>query len=79
MKKEQLKMAENAIKRIAEKDGVSVEYVKEQMLFAILSSFSSDGAKNKEFWNQIPNKGAFSTPEEFISFVSEQIMQDREL
>lgn len=78
MKGEQLKVAKNAIKKIAEKDGVSVEYVKDQIMFAMMSSFSSEDPEIKNFWDQIPHEGAFPTTEEFILFISKYITQEKD-
>lgn len=71
MKKRQKRIAEDAIKKIAERDGVSVEYVRKQMQIAMLNGLCSTDPKIKKFWDSIPKEGDIPTPEELIVYTAE--------
>lgn len=70
MKKRQKQIAEDAIKKIAKRDGVSVEYVRKQMQIAMLNGLCSTDPKIKEFWDSIPREGDIPTPEELILYTA---------
>ena len=67
MNKRDLKAAENAIRRIAERDGVPVAYVKNQMKLAMLHGMCSMDPKTRAYWESIPRAGEYPTPEEMIT------------
>lgn len=71
-KKKQI-IAENAIRTIAEREGVTIEYVRKQMQIAMINGLCSTDPKIKAFWNSIPRKMDIPTPEELIMYVSGMI------
>lgn len=71
MDKDRLNLAQNAIKKIAKRDGVSVNYVRKQMKISMLNGLSSTDPQIKQFWDSIPNEGEISTPEELIIYIAE--------
>jgi hypothetical protein len=70
MANSKVKLAENAIRKIAKRDGVSVEYVRGQMKIAMLNGLCSTDPKAKVFWDSVPHKGQVPTPENFILHTS---------
>lgn len=71
MDKDRLILAQNAIKKIAKRDGVSVNYVRKQMKIAMLNGLSSTDPQIKRFWDSIPHEGEIPTPEELIIYIAE--------
>lgn len=76
MDKKSLKVAENSIKKIAEKEGVTVEQVRTQMKIAMLNGLCSDDPKIKAYWQSIPREGEVPTPEEFIAFTAGSVKKE---
>jgi hypothetical protein len=64
------KAAENAIRRIAEREGVSTEYVRRQMQLAMINGLCSTDPKIKAFWDAVPCETEVPTPEELIIHIS---------
>ncbi|AFQ43284.1 hypothetical protein [Desulfosporosinus meridiei] len=75
MNKKKLIVVENAIKEIAKRDGVTVEFVKMQMKIAMMNGVRSTDSKAKSFWDNISGKGKILTPEELIIHTSELVKQ----
>jgi len=71
LNKKKLIVVENAIKEIARRDGVTVEFVKMQMKMAIMSGVRSADSRVKSFWANISGEGKLPTPEELIIHTSE--------
>lgn len=71
MNKPNLITARNAIKKLAERDGVSVDYVRKQMQLAMLNGLCSTDPQVKMYWNSIPCEGEAPTPEELIAHLAE--------
>ena len=71
-KKKQI-IAENAIRTIAEREGVTIAYVRKQMQIAMINGLCSTDPKIKAFWNSIPREMDIPTPEELIMYVSGMI------
>lgn len=71
MDRRKLKVAENAIRDIAQRDGVSIEYVRTQMKIAMMNGLCSADPKAKAFWNNVPSEGQVPTPEELILYMSD--------
>lgn len=67
------KVAENAIRKIAKREGVSTEYVRKQMQIAMINGLCSIDPKVKAFWAAVPREKEVPTPEELIIFISETI------
>ena len=66
-------VAENAIRKIAEREGVSTEYVRKQMQIAMINGLCSTDPKVKAFWATVPCEKEVPTPEELIIYISETI------
>ncbi len=73
MDKKSLEIAENAIKKLAMRDGVSVEYVRTQIKISMINGLCSDDPKIKAYWQSIPCEGDVPTPEEFIAFSAKEV------
>lgn len=71
-KKKQI-VVENAIKEIARRDGVTVEYVKTQMQIAMMNELCRADPKVKTFWDNIPREGKIPRPEELIIHTAELV------
>ena len=63
-------VAENAIRKIAEREGVSTEHVRKQMQIAMINGLCSTDPKVKAFWAAIPCEKEVPTPEELIVYIS---------
>lgn len=77
MDRQGLKKAENAIRLIAQRDGVSTEYVRTQMKIAMLNGLVSNDPKIRAYWKSIPCEGDVPTPEEFIAFTADIVKKQR--
>ena len=77
MNKNKLRVAENAIKEIARRDGVTVEYVRVQMQIAMMNGLCSTDPRIKEFWKHVPRDGEIPTPEELIIHTAELVKRRR--
>ena len=72
-------VAENAIRKIAEREGVSTEYVRKQMQIAMLNGLCSTDPKVKAFWDAVPREKDIPTPEELILYISETVRRKRSI
>lgn len=72
-KRPKLSVAENAIRKIALREGVTVEYVRKQMQVAMLNGLCSNDSEVKAFWDSIPHEKEAPTPEELITYISEMV------
>jgi hypothetical protein len=63
-------VAENAIRRIAERERVSTEHVRKQMQIGMINGLCSTDPKVKAFWAAIPCEKEVPTPEELIVYIS---------
>lgn len=70
-------VAENAIRKIAERDGVSTEYVRKQIQIAMLNGLCSTDPKIKAFWDAVPCEKDIPTPEELILYISEMVRRKK--
>ncbi|MBP1736771.1 MAG: hypothetical protein H6Q60_652 [Oscillospiraceae bacterium] len=75
MTKKQQKAAEQAIRKIAKRDGVSIEYVRKQMQLAMLSGLCSSDPAHKAFWGNVPSRTEIPTPEELITHIAKKLTQ----
>jgi hypothetical protein len=67
------RVAENTIGKIAEREGVSTEYVRKQMQIAMINDLCSTDPKIKAFWAAVPREKEVPTPEELLIYISETI------
>lgn len=70
-------VAENAIRKIAEGEGVSTEYVRKQMQIAMINGLCSTDPKVKAFWAAVPCEKDVPTPEELILYISEMVRRKK--
>lgn len=63
--------AEEAIKKIAMQEGVTVEEVRKEMKEAMLIGLCSQDSAVVEKWKQVPCKGDVPTPEELIAYIAQ--------
>lgn len=73
LNKKKQRIAENAIRKIAEREGVTTEYVRKQMKIAMINGLCSTDPKIKAFWDRIPKEKDIPTLEELIIYVSGMI------
>lgn len=62
-----------AFKKIAEKEGVTVEEVREEIKKAIDAAMQSDDPAVKLYWENICTYGKVPTPEEVVIYIAEQV------
>ena len=67
------KKAAKAFEQIATRDGVSVEYVREEIQKVIDIGFESTDPAVMEQWRKIPCRGVKPTPEEVVMHLSKQV------
>jgi hypothetical protein len=75
MNKKKLMIAQQTIKKLAERDGVTVEYVRSQMKIAMLYGLCNPDPRIKAYWKGIPHAGEVPSPEELIIYAAEQAIR----
>lgn len=70
-----IRKAKRAIRKVAAREGISVQDVREEMLKAMQAGLQSTDPKTKAMWKQIPCKGETPTPEELIAHMAKQVQQ----
>ena len=75
MKNNQLEKAHSAVKTIADKEGVSVDNVREEIKAAMSEGLRSPDPAVQEMWKRIPCKGETPEPEELIAWLAEQVKE----
>lgn len=65
--------AEEAIKQIAERDGVSISEVRKEIQAAIDEGMKSTDKSVQAYWSKIPRKGTTPTPEEVINYIAKSV------
>jgi len=66
-------VAENAIRKISERNGVPTEYVRKQMQIAMLNGLCSTDPKIKAFGAAVPCEKDIPMPEELILYISKTV------
>ena len=62
--------AERALKKLAQKEGVSVETVRREIENAIAAAQRRTDPQAQKFWKSVPCKGERPTPEEVIVYIA---------
>lgn len=75
MNKKKLMIPQQTIKKLAERDGVTVEYVRSQMKIAMLYGLCNPDPRIKAYWKGIPHAGEVPSPEELIIYAAEQAIR----
>ena len=73
MNKKDLRVAENAIAKIAIRERKPVSEIKKEMEKAMFVGLCSQDPTVQAYWRQIPCEGDVPTPEELIIFVSNEL------
>lgn len=71
MDKLKMKIAEDAIRKIAADNGESVEAVRKNIQIAMVNGLASTDADVQRFWQSVPREGELPTPEELILYIAE--------
>jgi hypothetical protein len=72
MDKKKLRIAENALRQIAMRDGKTVSEVRKEIQKAMLIGLCSQDPKVQAYWKRIPCEGEVPTPEEVIAFLADE-------
>ena len=78
MDKLKMKIAEDAIRKIAADNGESVEAVRKNIQIAMVNGLASTDADVQRFWQSVPREGELPTPEELILYIAEVAMDKGE-
>ncbi|AYF41827.1 hypothetical protein [Ethanoligenens harbinense] len=62
--------AKKALKKLAQREGVSEETVRREIVVAIAEAMKSPEPQAQAFWKAIPHKGEQPTPEEVIAYIA---------
>ena len=72
MDSKKLRIAENALRQIAEREGTTVDAVREDIRAAIAAGRSDPSPAARAFWQSFPCEGSEPTPEEVILRLAEE-------
>lgn len=75
MNNNEIKKAKKAMKIVAEKEGISINNVREEMKAAMAEGMRSSDPEAQEMWKRIPCKGEEPEPEELIAWLAEQVKE----
>ena len=64
-----------AIKKIAMREGITVEEVRTEMKKAMMIGLCSPDPSVREQWKKIPCKGDIPTPEELIIYMAQNVKE----
>lgn len=67
--------AEATIRKIALREGITVEEVRTEMKKAMLIGLCSQDPAIREKWKKIPCKGDIPTPEELIVYMAQHVKE----
>jgi len=68
--------AKEVLEQIAEREGVSVDFVRREMELAIAAAQKNPTAEVQAFWSAFPCVGECPTPEEVMSYFAQMIAED---
>lgn len=63
-----IQRAEEAVRKIAQAEGISVKKVRKHIQVAIISGMTSPDPTVRAKWTEIPRRGEYPTPEEVIAY-----------
>ncbi len=72
MDSKKLRIAENALRQIAEREGTTVDAVREEIRAAIAMGRNDPSPAARAFWQSFPCEGSKPTPEEVILRLAEE-------
>jgi hypothetical protein len=70
MDQKKIKIAENALRKIAKREGKSVAEVRKEIQKAMLIGMCSQDPNVQAYWRRVPHEGEVPTPEEVIIFLA---------
>ena len=73
MDKKRLRLAENALKQIAMRDGKTTAEVRREIQKVMFVGMCSQDPKVQAYWKRIPCDGDVPTPEEVIVFLADEV------
>ncbi len=72
MDSKKLRIAENALRQIAEREGTTVDAVRKEIRAAIAMGRNDPSPAARAFWQSFPSEGSEPTPEEVILRLAEE-------
>lgn len=72
MDSKKLHIAENALQQIAEREGTTVDAIREEIRAAIAMGWKDSNPAARAFWQSFPCEGSEPTPEEVILRLAEE-------
>lgn len=72
MDSKKLRVAENALRQIAEREGTTVDAVREEIRAAIVMGRNDPNPAARAFWQSFPCEGSEPTPEEVILHLADE-------
>ena len=72
MDSKKLRIVEETLRQIAEREGVAADEVRENIRAAIAAGMSSPSPFVQEYWKSIPHEGGEPTPEEVVLYLAEE-------
>ena len=72
MDSKKLRIAEETLRQVAAREGVTADEVRENIRTAIAAGLASPSSFVQEYWKSIPHEGAEPTPEEVILHLAEE-------
>lgn len=75
--RKEIETAENAIRRIAGREGKTEEEVRKEIRMAMLAGLCSQDPEVQTRWERVPREGGLPTPEEVIAFLAEETKRRR--
>lgn len=72
MDSKKLHIAENALQQIAEREGTTVDAIREEIRAAIAMGRKDSNPAARAFWQSFPCEGSEPTPEEVILRLAEE-------
>ncbi len=71
-----MKKQETFMERLARKQGIKVEEMKEKIALRIKEGMSDADSHRRLQWEQIPHVGDIPTPEEYLEYVLKRIYEE---
>lgn len=67
---------ETLIERLARKQGITVEEMREQIAMRIKEGLNASDPKRRAQWEKIPRAGDIPTPEEYLEYILERVYEE---
>lgn len=73
MDKMQKYIVENALSKLATRDGITIQEVRSKIQDAMISGLMSNDPEVQKYWRSIPCENGMLTPEDLILFLIKQV------